>query len=1308
MISKKLRAQTKSSLYLKALVQLVMVAVFAGVSVAATPVPVTCDPGTGIWDFGLEWIAKTCVPKTMTDSTVTEYNNNYVTCNKASKSVELFASFGDDTMTPEDFISYAVGLTASNGKPYKIFRNSQGTHFLLVHPGYTGLIDGKDMTGYAEGQVYTDVFTKGFVLPPTPLCKKAPPCNHCPCTEVRAASTVNIISGRLSHDQELFSTKGGQSPLAVSLNYRSIPFAPSSIGMGWAHSYETSLQAGGSSTVTIWDNGTVRDYRLLAGAYQSAPGDFSILTKTSAGAYVLTEKNGLVQNFDSAGRIISKVDTNGNTTSFSYTGGKLSSVTDPNGRVANFLYDTNGNLSSIAAPMGMSYSFSYTSGTLTRVTHPDGGTWDYTYAGSGMLETKTDQVGNTSSYSYDADNRVISATDPQGQTRSYGFGGSPAPAEGKVPDPYPHCTNQVGFDPDNKLKITEIGDCENVSLSVTEKNSGGWQYGYEYTSETLKSVTDPYNNTTSYTHDENGNVLTKTEPGVGTTWYSYDARGNTTSIKDPLGNSTTYTYNALGQVLTTSGPQGSTSNSYDDKGNLTSSTDAAGTTTLYENDGRGNLTKTTNAKGQVTLMTYTAAGQLATLTDPAGIVTGYSYDSAGNMISSTAPGGTTTYAYDSMNRLTGITDPLGHITSNSYDKQGNRVSQTDANGNTTSYEFTYQGQISAIKDALNNKTGFSYGTSSCSSCASGVDKLTALTDAKQQTTNYNYDLVSRLAKETDPLGKATNYTYDDAGNLATKTDANGITVRYSYDALKRLTAKVYPDNSGETYSYDAAGRLATAANKDIKYTYSYDAGGRLISVADARGYAVAYENDTLGSRTKTTLQPGTADQHITSYSYDTANRPKTITTAAGAFTYNYDALGRRSSAAYPNGISTSYQYDALGRLTRISHSAGATGIAFANYSSFDKVGNRQSKVSDGGSESYNYDPVYRLTQAATPRGTENYSYDAVGNRLSGPGPKDTKYQYNAGNQMIFGRILGYLYDNNGNQTSRGGSAPEKSWNGTWDYENRLVRMEKDKGAEKHTVSFKYDPQGRRIEKKLTTTIGAATKISSWTYVYDNDNIALEIYTDPAGAVTKTFYTHGPGVDEHLSLERNGNTYYYHTDGLGSTIAISDGSKNIVQTYGYDSFGAVRASTDFVNTYTYTGREWDKETGLYYYRARYYDPMQGRFISKDPIGFAGGDLNLYGYVKNNPLNFTDPKGEWGLAAAGVGAAVGYVWVFKICMEKCTGTKLPRDPNVCPAPSHRTTAQCFKYCFNLANMLGSIGLGEGISNSISTPIADQYGL
>ena len=269
----------------------------------------------------------------------------------------------------------------------------------------------------------------------------------------------------------------------------------------------------------------------------------------------------------------------------------------------------------------------------------------------------------------------------------------------------------------------------------------------------------------------------------------------------------------------------------------------------------------------------------------------------------------------------------------------------------------------------------------------------------------------------------------------------------------------------------------------------------------------------------------------------------------------------------------------------------------------------------------------RFLRAVTPKGTEKYSYDDVGNRLTGPGAKDTGYQYNDGNQMITGRILAYIYDNQGNQTQRIiNNAPDKSWLLTWDYENRLGRIEKSKGnTEKRTTTFKYDPLGRRIEKQHVTLTDGITKTTTTTYVYDGDNIIQEIAND-GGATTRTFYTHGQGIDEPLAMERNGNYYYYHADGLGSITTITDANRNVVQSYSYDSFGMLKPSTSFRNSYTYTAREWDRETGLLFLRNRYYDPMEGRFVSKDPIGFEGGDVNLYGYVKNNPIKYKDSSGK----------------------------------------------------------------------------------
>jgi len=423
---------------------------------------------------------------------------------------------------------------------------------------------------------------------------------------------------------------------------------------------------------------------------------------------------------------------------------------------------------------------------------------------------------------------------------------------------------------------------------------------------------------------------------------------------------------------------------------------------------------------------------------------------------------------------------------------------------------------------------------------------------------------------------------------------------------------------------------------------------KLKCVADSRGYATSYLYDALGNRTKMTFQKGTPDEHVTSYAYDPDNRLVSIAGNSGVFTYAYDTLGRRTGLTYPNQITAGYAYDNASRLTTISHAIGATTIASYAYT-LDKVGNRLTK---GGTvnESYLYDPTYRLTQTNTAKNPEKYSYDPVGNRLTGPGSKDTTHAYNAGNQLTGDTIFGYGYDNNGNQTARTvATAPDKSWTYIWDYENRLIEMDRAKGTtEKQTVTFSYDPLGRRIGKTITATKNGTSPTTTYAYVYDNDNIIMETLTTASGA-TKTFYTQGANTDEHLALARNGQNWFYHADGLGSTTAITDQNANIVQTYTYDSFGTVKTTSSFANSYTYTAREWDRETGLYYYRARYYDPMEGRFISRDPIGFRGG-INVFAYTKNNPINYADPTGL--LAFTSPDAYLQSCWKFPNGNDRCT--------------------------------------------------------
>jgi RHS repeat-associated protein len=146
------------------------------------------------------------------------------------------------------------------------------------------------------------------------------------------------------------------------------------------------------------------------------------------------------------------------------------------------------------------------------------------------------------------------------------------------------------------------------------------------------------------------------------------------------------------------------------------------------------------------------------------------------------------------------------------------------------------------------------------------------------------------------------------------------------------------------------------------------------------------------------------------------------------------------------------------------------------------------------------------------------------------------------------------------------------------------------------------------------------------YIYDNEDILLEL--NGANAIVAR-YTHGPGIDEPLIMEKNAQSFYYHADGLGSITEITNQSGVLVQRYAYSSFGKIESqlNPNLVQPYTYTGREFDAEVGTYYFRARFYDPATARFTSEDPNGFAAG-INFYAYVGNNPIGRIDPYGlDW---------------------------------------------------------------------------------
>ena len=332
---------------------------------------------------------------------------------------------------------------------------------------------------------------------------------------------------------------------------------------------------------------------------------------------------------------------------------------------------------------------------------------------------------------------------------------------------------------------------------------------------------------------------------------------------------------------------------------------------------------------------------------------------------------------------------------------------------------------------------------------------------------------------------------------------------------------------------------------------------------------------------------------------------------------------------------STYSYDPASQVQSVLHqiTASSTQINKADYL-YNGVGNRTSLTDRRGSQAFGYDTLDRLTSAshpllATPQG---FAYDPVGNRTTGGSV------VNAGNQLTADATHTYQYDDNGNLTRKTLLATGTYTQYTYDAENRLTKVEDfvaGNPTPAFTSTYRYDGLGRRIEK----VANGQTK----RYVYDGEDILLEY---DGTNVLQARYTHGPGIDEPIAVTKAGSTFFYHQDGLGTVTDLTDSTGATAKSYSYDAYGTIVDQTGTVEQpYTYTGREFDAESGLYFYRARFYDATTGRFLQQDP-GSAGLNsarlprhpldlVSQYAYAADNPIQLIDPFGNEPQEPGGVG-------------------------------------------------------------------------
>ena len=806
---------------------------------------------------------------------------------------------------------------------------------------------------------------------------------------------------------------------------------------------------------------------------------------------------------------------------------------------------------------------------LTSIADRNGNTTTVVHGNSSQpfqITQIVDPVGRALTLTYDSTNRVTQITDPISRTVQYTY------------------------------------NSQGTLATVTNAAGGVTTYAYDTSNNLIKTTDARGVVVMQNTYDSNGRVIQQVQADGGVLNFAYTLLNSLvptspvlqTVVTDALGNQTTYRFDPTQNLLNVTDPAGQVrifTHSLQ-QNNVVTSITGGGTCPVCQNPGSGDLTYTydpngnvltrTDSLGGTTTYTYDPAfGQITSITDALGHVTKYTYDASGNKLSQTDPAGnTTTYAYNSFGQVVQTTDPLGKISTNTYDSFGNVSTTADAVGNTMHFTNDAVSRLTQVVDALGRTTTLTYDAldrrltrtnpkgATVGFTYDAVGNALSLTDESGNKTTFTSDPMSRPLTLTDPRGKTDTGTYDFNGNLVKLVDRDGQTDTFSYDALNRVIGANYQDGSTVTRSYDARGRILEAVDSvGGTFDFTYDADGRRTSSSTQFGTA-QYSYDA-ASRVISTQVAG---QSAVTYTYDAASNLLGAAQPSASATFTYDARNYLTGIARPDGVSSQYTYDAAADLLSIAHSGAGISVSLP----------------------YSYDPGIQRTAFST----------------SFAQPAAVANTFDPYNRLTQSGTTSYAYDNNGALISSTDSSGTTTYK--WDSRHRLTSIAAPSGQ---TTTFLYDFQGNLIQQ---SDAGPTLNLTQNFVMDDLTNVA---YINRSNGDNVSVLG-GRKLDQDLAVTHSsGQVEYALADATNSTLDTVDQSGKLISSFSYEPFG--RTTTTSTYPFQYTGRL-PVTAGLYNYRARYYS-CNGRFISEDPLGFAGGSTLLYEYAQNNPFTYTDPSG-----------------------------------------------------------------------------------
>ncbi len=932
--------------------------------------------------------------------------------------------------------------------------------------------------------------------------------------------------------------------------------------------------------------------------------------------------------------------------------GDVTSVTDPNGNVTSYTVEAYGNVTQVDAPSSLGYITKYNYngnlGVISKLVKniDETGSWRstpqwigtvYTYS---LMDKPTAVMGpgRTTTMTYDDNDNLLTVT-----------------IDGKVVE------NQ--YDERDLLykRIRDPGSSPH--LAVTEE----FTYDGNRNQTSYKS---PRNKTTTHTFDL-FDRRTKTTNALG--HYSeavYDKDCRVTEVKsydatptpDVLMAHHKTTYDEMGRAWKEEDLLKGTSDTWytrtsdlDDNGRVLALTDRLNRVTSFEYDGAGRRTLVTDAIGNTVADTYEDNGNVVTVTETEKIPG-----------SSSTEAYVTEYDYDALNRMTTQTvidrtnSSITKVTSLAWDCRNTLCSTTDPKGNVVTMTYDYLNRMTQKSEDMGSSaaivTQWTYDQN---------DNVTQMNDDKNNDTDYTYDALNRLITKTYENGKTVSYQYDSTSNVTRITDQIGSTLDYGYSDIDERTGCTITKGTGvqgdtdESWTYDALGRLTQAADNDSIVNFTYDSLSRVLTEEQgsnplgSTGKSVTYSWNAEGERTKAAYPSGFEARETRDDLGRTTEIKDQYNTSVSTFAL-YGAAGRLKTLGSGNGMVGTWSYDGFRRPTDISHkTSGATERAGFEYGwdANDNPTHEERRHLSGHGDVYTYDKANRLTKvlrdvtdpSAEVASPGSYSYDKkleydmddVFNLTAykvtpyGGSTTTTSYTTNAMNEYTAIGSTSPTYTDNGALKDDG------TYKYKYDAHDHLTEVTDQ--SNNTIATYKYDALelGRRTKK----IVGSATT----RFVYANQQ-SVEEY-DGSGNLLR-LYAFGDRIDQVVMMEapdqadvdNDSNTsetmrFYFHSQLIGSVTHVTAAAQTVVESYQYDPYGKITikdktgttvSSSPIGNTYTYTGRQLDEESGLYYYRARHYSPELRRFIQCDPCGYIDG-LNRMAYVGHAPVSWTDPSG-----------------------------------------------------------------------------------